>query len=304
MNTRRRPMAPVQSTYAINAKICRLVAEHPCLYDRSNEFYMRQSSVNKAWKDISKKTQSSIQSCKERWRNIRTSYARSIKLHHGENTYYLNNELLFLQNHITPGVPIPVKGRRSKARRQEESGHNCESPDPFNPLVDIKTSPSSVDSEHAPSQDSQENPESEEESDDETDSFRLRDQKRLRLSSESKEDEMTSPAPHIDFDDVFLKGLLPEMKVMDFYQKLYFKRRVYEVLSEIFGREDPHISILQHQSCPRRQPRPEMGEKANETTRLRRQPPPQAPSNPLQRLGVTLQLPKLMPKPSKTADDG
>lgn len=59
MNTRRRPVAPAPNIYAINAKICRLVAEHPCLYDRSDEFYMRQSTVNEAWKDISKKMRNS-----------------------------------------------------------------------------------------------------------------------------------------------------------------------------------------------------------------------------------------------------
>ncbi|KAH8334753.1 hypothetical protein KR074_004682 [Drosophila pseudoananassae] len=254
----------------------------------------------------------SVKSCKERWRNIRTSYARSIKMHQGENTYYLNNELLFLQNHITPGVPIPLKGRRPKAKSQEESGQIGEMPDPYNPLVHIKTSPCSVDSEHAPSHGSQENPVSEEESDDETDSLRARAEKRLRLSSESKEDGMTSPAPQVDFDNVFLKGLLPEMKVMDFYQKLYFKRRVYEIISEIFAPEDPILSTHQPQSCLRRQPSTETAEKANEPSRLRRQPPPEMaekangtlsaplPSNPLQHLGLTLQLPKLMPKPSKT----
>lgn len=39
--------------------------------------------------------------------------------------------------------------------------------------------------------------------------------------------------PH-DYDNIFLQGLLPEMKAMDFRQKIIFKRRIYEVLSEIF----------------------------------------------------------------------
>jgi len=54
MNTRRRPIAPSPNIYATNAKICHLVAQHPCLYDRSDENYMRKSTVINAWKDISK----------------------------------------------------------------------------------------------------------------------------------------------------------------------------------------------------------------------------------------------------------
>lgn len=38
----------------------------------------------------------------------------------------------------------------------------------------------------------------------------------------------------MDFDAKFLQGLLPEVKAMNFHQKLQFKRRIYEVIGEIF----------------------------------------------------------------------
>lgn len=54
----------------------------------------------------------------------------------------------------------------------------------------MKRSPSSVDTEHAPSHESQEETESEEDSEDERDSFLARrNKKRVRLSDESREDE-------------------------------------------------------------------------------------------------------------------
>lgn len=40
--------------------------------------------------------------------------------------------------------------------------------------------------------------------------------------------------PQHDYDGIFLQGLLPEMKAMDFHQKIIFKRRIYEVMGEIF----------------------------------------------------------------------
>lgn len=40
--------------HATNAKICRLVEQHPCMYDRSHPSYMRKSHVDRAWEAISK----------------------------------------------------------------------------------------------------------------------------------------------------------------------------------------------------------------------------------------------------------
>lgn len=85
-----------------------------------------------------------------------------------------------------------------------------------------------------------------------------------------------------DFDDAFLQGLRPEMNHMNFHQKLYFKRRVYELLSEIF----------------------EGDEKADSQRRTNGLAEPNNSTIPVQHLGLlgrsgTLQLPKLAPKPSK-----
>ncbi|XP_016974924.1 uncharacterized protein LOC108041506 [Drosophila rhopaloa] len=292
MNTRRRPIPPSPNIYATNAKICHLVAQHPCLYDRSDDNYMRKSTVKNAWKDISKETRNSVKSCKERWRNIRTSYARSMKLHHGANTYYLKSELKFLQKHITPGVPVPLRGRRIRTRGQEmQDQDDGEHETPVEAFLEMKQSPSSPGTEHAQSRDS--NDTESEESEDEKGSWQALAKKRLRLSKESQEEAKTShneePAPIIDFDDAFLQGLRPEIKHMNFHQKLYFKRRVYELLGEIFHSEESASSG----HPPQRQ----FPEKVNGT--LPATSPSSSSSNPLQHLGLTLQLPKLIAKTAK-----
>lgn len=104
-----------------------------------------------------------------------------------------------------------------------------------------------------------------------------------------------APAPSIDFDDAFLQGLRPEIKHMNFHQKLYFKRRVYELLGEIFESGDSLSSTHHNQSFLRRQLPPEKANGAMSAS---------SPSNPLQHLGLTLQLPKLIPKPTKDAGAG
>ncbi|XP_037721723.1 uncharacterized protein LOC119554761 [Drosophila subpulchrella] len=282
MNTRRRPIAPSPNIYATNAKICHLVAQHPCLYDRSDENYMRKSTVINAWKDISKEMRNSVKSCKDRWRNIRTSYARSIKVHHGANTYYLKDELQFLQKHITPGIPVPLRGRRSRPKGQEEleEQDDGQHETPVETMLEMKMSPSSPETGHAQSRDSNDS-ESEDEADDEMRSWQSRARKRMRLESkESKTSICNAEAsPTMDFDDAFLQGLRPEIQHMNFHQKLYFKRRVYELLGEIFHSDEP-ASPKVNGTLP-----------ATSTT--------PSPSVSLQHLGLTLQLPKLMTKPAK-----
>jgi len=66
--------------------------------------------------------------------------------------YYLSEELEFLKKHITPGVPVPVKGRRShdSFRKGDDDYDDNENDDEENPgaLVHIKHSVSSDEQEN------------------------------------------------------------------------------------------------------------------------------------------------------------
>lgn len=101
------------------------------------------------------------------------------------------------------------------------------------------------------------------------------------VGADTDEHSVDNKSSVADFDDAFLQGLRPEMNHMDFHQKLYFKRRVYELLSEIF----------------------EAGTKANsQPPRTNGQTEAVHSTIPVQHLGLlgrSLQLPKLAPKPSK-----
>nr|NP_648703.4 uncharacterized protein Dmel_CG3919, isoform B [Drosophila melanogaster]AAF49740.3 uncharacterized protein Dmel_CG3919, isoform B [Drosophila melanogaster] len=300
MNTRRRSIAPPPNVYAINAKICHLVKLHPCLYDRHDDNYLRKSTVKNAWKEISNEMRNSVKSCKERWRNIRSSYARSIKLHHGANTYYLNSELKFLQKHITPGVPVPLRGRRSRPKGQEE--HDEGDPEtPVEAILEMVHSPSFLNSEHAQSRHSTDPASA---TDVEATQFNNEPSSimdfedtvpaEMRTESDSSEKEAKTSTrciealPIMDFDDAFLQGLRPEIKHMNFHQKLYFKRRVYDLLGEIFHSEQSASST--HPAQPH--PRENVNGTLSTTSSL-------SSANPLQHMGLMLQLPKLVSKASK-----
>ncbi|KAH8261270.1 hypothetical protein KR044_006079, partial [Drosophila immigrans] len=303
--------------HATNAKICRLVEQHPCMYDRSHPSYMRKSHVERAWEDIAKQMNDGVDSCKERFRNIRTSFARSINVQRGSNRikpYYLSEELEFLKKHITPGVPVPIKGRRSRdsSRRGDDNDDgdgddNDEEEQEPGALVHIKHSLSSGEEdnndENGNSSDSSEWVTQEHAQSVASEAKEQRDSELPSDEDEQKPANALPPAcpippkkqtaavvapvetkPSLDFDDAFLQGLRPEMKHMNFHQKLYFKRRVYELLGAIFEESEPPHNGQVHANG---------------------QLPTASPSpNALQHLGLLprthmLQLPKLAPKPTK-----
>ncbi|XP_073835926.1 uncharacterized protein [Musca autumnalis] len=92
-----------------NAKLCRLVRKCPWMYDRNHHNYAKKHILDKSWCKIARECNDSVASCKERWRNIRAAFARSIniyKTHSGPNRikpYYLHKELSFLVKPMMEG---------------------------------------------------------------------------------------------------------------------------------------------------------------------------------------------------------
>ncbi|KAH8234787.1 hypothetical protein KR032_003163, partial [Drosophila birchii] len=276
MNTRKKTKVVIhpQDTYSINAKICNLVAEYPCLYDRLDVNFLKTTAVKDVWKEIGNKLNMPAKTCQERWRNMRSSYARSIKGNPGATTYYLSKELEFLKNHITPGIPIPPRGQRSRVSRRAKQ--EVQSDEDRKPIVGATS-----EVKHAQKRNINESEDIDTSS--EEDSKNDMAKKRLYLSKRRKENVQPNTsngkAEHVvDFDEAFLQGLRPEINQMNFTQKLFFKRRIYDLLGEIFTTENTPPN-----ACSEALPVNEVGPS-----------PPQMPFSPLQ-----LQLPKLIPKPQK-----
>ncbi|XP_020809707.1 uncharacterized protein LOC110185298 [Drosophila serrata] len=272
MNTRKKTKSinPPQDIYTVNANICRLVSQNPCLYDRLNDNYSKTTVLQNVWKEIGKEMKIPAKTCQQRWRNMRTSYARSIKEHPEGTKYYMNKELEFLKKYITPGFPIPPRGRRSRGSRREEQ--DDESDEDQKPILGANS-----EVRHAQRRNRNETEDASTFSEEGSGMAR-------RLSKRSKENLQPScsnrNAEHcLDFDDAFLQGLRPEINQMNFTQKLFFKRRVYDLLGEIFATEMPTPNSRQ--------------EVVNEVV--------QTPSllTPIKRFGLQLQLPKLTPKIQK-----
>ncbi|CAG9766139.1 unnamed protein product [Ceutorhynchus assimilis] len=80
-----------------------LVKTHSCLYNVKHESYNRPDIREEAWLEISKIMCESVQTCKERWKNIRTVFLRHLRktaayglVGRNKKKYYLENALQFL----------------------------------------------------------------------------------------------------------------------------------------------------------------------------------------------------------------
>ncbi|XP_053956263.1 uncharacterized protein LOC128861910 [Anastrepha ludens] len=246
--------------------------------------------------------------CKDHWRNIRTSFARSININKVPSSanrtkpYYLHKELQFLARHITPGIPVSRRSRRSEmievpmgeesfdgsavtAAQEGEAVEEQESQQEHAPSSSLDEGTMSskggelMAQSHSP-QETQADAKRQELPEQSSPLPLLQHQyihqqpsqqqpepasppqqqpllaevplplypfkKRLRTVVEpmmcvevEQEPDVKPPikelcTPDTDFDAVFLQGLLPEMKAMDFRQKIIFKKRIYEVIGDIF----------------------------------------------------------------------
>ncbi|XP_054734227.1 uncharacterized protein LOC129241753 [Anastrepha obliqua] len=126
-----------QAKADVNARLCRAVQQHRCIYDRSDENYERRDAYDLAWNEIAKTCDESVISCKLRWRNIRTAFIRSVvglpKKRKGHRTkeYYLQDVLEFFKPHIFIGSevrrfhdPSDDETESVSTRRSTISGNN------------------------------------------------------------------------------------------------------------------------------------------------------------------------------------
>uniref|UniRef100_A0A0A1XF32 Transcription factor Adf-1 n=1 Tax=Zeugodacus cucurbitae TaxID=28588 RepID=A0A0A1XF32_ZEUCU len=86
--------------------LCASGESAPQLYDKGHPDYGQRMATDEAWQSIAQLMGKSMDECKNRWRNIRSAYARSIgvyKTKRGENSrrsYYLAEDLEFLKPHL------------------------------------------------------------------------------------------------------------------------------------------------------------------------------------------------------------
>ncbi|KAH8289621.1 hypothetical protein KR054_008068 [Drosophila jambulina] len=101
-----------------NVRFVQFVESEPCLWNYTHPGYSKKEEVQRAWQQVANEIKDTVRNCRERWRTIRSSFLRSLKLARtqtgrGKRKYYLSKYLQFLipytksrscHKQLTPGL--------------------------------------------------------------------------------------------------------------------------------------------------------------------------------------------------------
>ncbi|KAH8250566.1 hypothetical protein KR038_007146 [Drosophila bunnanda] len=84
-----------------NVRFVQFVEGEPCLWNYTHPGYSKKEEVQRAWQQVANEIKDTVRNCRERWRTIRSSFLRSLKLARtqtgrGKRKYYLSKYLQFL----------------------------------------------------------------------------------------------------------------------------------------------------------------------------------------------------------------
>lgn len=106
----------------------REVEKHPCLYNRNIREYNDKIKQGQAWAEIAKQMGTSAVDCRDKWRKIRISYIRSLKLQRSDKPpgrpYYLAADLNFLLPFVKDGEHKNPFASEKKDFENVESANN------------------------------------------------------------------------------------------------------------------------------------------------------------------------------------
>ncbi|KAH8387518.1 hypothetical protein KR093_007531, partial [Drosophila rubida] len=102
-----------------NVKFVELVEKQPCLWNYTHPGYSKKEEVQRAWQHVANEIKDTVRNSRERWRTIRSSFLRSLKLARtqtgrGKRKYYLSKYLQFL---------IPYTKSRACNKQLPAAGH-------------------------------------------------------------------------------------------------------------------------------------------------------------------------------------
>lgn len=92
------------------------IEQYPCLYNQTLSEYSRKDVVERAWNEVARQMKWPVSYCKEKWKNIRNGFVRSLKLAaSGSSTrqkkpYYLHDVMQFVLPFVKPASNTRISG--------------------------------------------------------------------------------------------------------------------------------------------------------------------------------------------------
>ncbi|XP_060804620.1 uncharacterized protein LOC106129578 [Amyelois transitella] len=82
-----------------NLLLIKSIEKYPCLYNHQSSEYLKKESTDEAWNEVAKENNLTVNECKEKWRNLRYGFVRSLRLNpdgSAKKKYYLHDEMAFI----------------------------------------------------------------------------------------------------------------------------------------------------------------------------------------------------------------
>ncbi|KAL1130496.1 hypothetical protein AAG570_011744 [Ranatra chinensis] len=107
-----------------------LVKRHQCIWNYSIAEYSKPDVTGAAWRQIASQIKDTEKNCRERWKNIRTAYVRSLKppkfgsSRSSKKSYYLTEHLAFLQPYLKVGDISGIRHVEDARIEEAITNHN------------------------------------------------------------------------------------------------------------------------------------------------------------------------------------
>ncbi|XP_021187114.2 uncharacterized protein LOC110373940 [Helicoverpa armigera] len=226
----------ILSEQQINIKFVKAVQKHPTLYNFELPSYSRKDVSDKAWEEIGKTMEMTPPECREKWRNLRAVFMRTMKAPPRGSTgkkkpYYLSDVMQFLVPYMRP---VPKSEEAKKRLRQAKAAQEAQERQDKRP---VQFAIEQVKVEQLDDEDS-----------DDWGTVSIEDEREMFSRKRSVLDEEPQPSPKVtrrvhpssstvtlesDHVKSFLDSLLPELHEMSSQQFKNFKRRVLLLIDDI-----------------------------------------------------------------------
>ncbi|EDX16573.1 GD24528 [Drosophila simulans] len=140
-----------------NVRFVQFVENQPCLWNYTHPGYSKKEEVQRAWQQVANDIKDTVRNCRERWRTIRSSFLRSLKLERtqtgrGKRKYYLSKYMQFLVpftksrsgHKQLPGMVLRKPGQAATIQQEdevaEEEEEEPEQPEPNEMPLDVQMS--------------------------------------------------------------------------------------------------------------------------------------------------------------------
>ncbi|XP_076302142.1 uncharacterized protein LOC143220367 [Lasioglossum baleicum] len=105
-----------------------LIERYPCLYNHTLSEYAKKDITEKAWNEVANEIKWPVADCKEKWRNIRNGFVRSLKPGASGSSakqrrqYYLHDIMQFVLPFVKPTMHVENCGNILPPPIEEISG--------------------------------------------------------------------------------------------------------------------------------------------------------------------------------------